>query len=127
LLPPALNSFHSDLSPSLPTLPRSAAVSTTAVGTTEGISGNYLIGRVASGTPGDLAVGLDVATHTDLCTAKSVTDFSLVRGICPDIPSMEGSYLLDGLAYDAWKTDLRPELTGTDGTPKPDVFAFAEM
>jgi type IV pilus assembly protein PilY1 len=124
VLSTGLNSFDSDEIPSGPTLPRSAAVSTTAVGTTEGISGNYLIGRVASGTPGDLAVGLDVATHTDLCTAKSVTDFSLVRGICPDIPSMEGSYLLDGLAYDAWKTDLRPELTGTDGTPKPDDHIY---
>jgi len=122
VLSTGLNSFDSDEIPAVAALSRNAATSTQDVGTQEGISGNYLVGRIATGTPGDLAVGNSVATHTDLCTAKSVTDFSRVRGLCPDIPSMEGSYLLDGLAYDAWTTDLRPGLTSPDGTPRPNGY-----
>ena len=122
VLSTGLNSFDSDEIPATPALPDTAAVATQKVGTIEGVTGNYLIGRNATGTPGDLAVGASVNTHADLCTAKSVSDLSLVRGICPDIPSMEGSYLLDGLAYDAWLTDMRPTLTAPDGTPKPATY-----
>jgi type IV pilus assembly protein PilY1 len=124
VLSTGLNSFDSDELPAVPNLPRGAAASTQAVGALETppISGNYLVGRIATGTPGDLALGLTTATHTDLCTSKGVADLSLVRGICPDIPSMEGSYLLDGMAYDAWITDLRPLLTSPDGTPKPATY-----
>ncbi len=120
-----LNSFDSDEIPAVSALPRSAAAATTAVGTAEGVTGTYSIGRNATGTPGDLAVGNSVATHTDLCTAKTVSDLSRVRGICPDVPATEGSYLMDGLAYDAWINDTRPDLVSSPpaGNPvKPSTF-----
>ena len=115
-----LNSFDSDEIPTVSVLARQAAASTKAVGVAENVSGNYLIGRNATGTPGDLAVGNSVATHTDLCRSQAANDLSLVRGICPDIPAMEGSYLLTGLAYDAWTNDLRPDLilSPPAGNPK---------
>ncbi|MFT3790402.1 MAG: PilC/PilY family type IV pilus protein [Rudaea sp.] len=111
ILSTGLNSFDSDEIPTVAALPSQAAALTTTVGADEGISGSYSIGRVASGTPGDLAVGQTTATYADLCTPKTLTDLSLARGLCPDIPAMEGSYLLAGLAYGAWTNDLRPDLT----------------
>ena len=119
VLSTGLNSFDSDEIPTVAALPRQAGVSTQAVGTDEGVSGNYSVGRIATGTPGDLAVGNSIATHTDLCTAKGVADLGLVRGICPDIPAMEGSYLMDGLAFDAWTTDLRPDLISSPPAGNP--------
>lgn len=119
VLSTGLNSFDSDEIPTVAALSRQAAASTTAVGTDEGISGTYSIGRIATGTPGNLAVGTSTATHTDLCTAKGVADLSVVRGICPDIPAMEGSYLMDGLAFDAWTTDLRPDLHSSPPAGNP--------
>jgi len=116
-----LNSFDSDEIPNVNGL-RNVAVSTDNVGAMEGIQGNHLVGRISTGTPGNLAVGQSVDTYADLCTAKGVTDFSKVRGLCPDIPAMEGSYLIDGLAYDAWTTDLRPDLTSDPDNPKPAAY-----
>lgn len=121
VLSTGLNSFDSDEIPEVSRL-RTAAASTTHVGQMEGISGDYLVGRISTGTPGDLAVGVETATYTDLCDEKNVTDFSLVRGLCPDIPAMEGSYLLAGLAYDAWTRDLRPDLADQVSDPKPRTY-----
>ncbi|GAA0705455.1 hypothetical protein GCM10009105_02900 [Dokdonella soli] len=125
VLSTGLNSFDSDEIPTVAALSRQAAASTRAVGAVEGVTGNYSVGRIATNTPGDLAVGNSTATHTDLCTAKGVADLSVVRGICPDISAMEGSYLMDGLAFDAWTNDLRPDLHNSPptGNPvKPDTY-----
>ena len=64
-------------------------------------------------------VNTEISTYSDVCAATAVTDLSLVRGICPDIPSMEGSYLIAGLAYGARTTDMRPTLKTPDGNPRP--------
>ncbi len=106
-----LPSFDSDNVQSVPRL-QSAAAATTAVGAAEGINGHaYSIGRV-----GETPRYTSLPTHEDICTSKNVTDLGLARGICPDIPSMEGSYLLAGLAYAGATTDLRPGLQGKDDT-----------
>lgn len=104
-----LPSFDSDNVQSVPRL-QGAAAATTALGQSEGINGNsYMVGRVGA-TPRYSSLN----THEDICTSKNVTDLGLARGICPDIPSMEGSYLMAGLAYAAATTDLRPGLQGKD-------------
>ena len=104
-----LPSFDSDNIQSVPRL-QGAAAATTAVGRAEGINGNsYSIGRVEA-TPRYTSM----STHEDICTGKNVTDLALARGVCPDIPSMEGSYLMAGLAYAGATTDLRPGLQGKD-------------
>ncbi|MGP1665991.1 MAG: hypothetical protein ACTS5I_08800, partial [Rhodanobacter sp.] len=108
VLSTGLNSFDSD---ELPTWAKNlgidAAAATSTIGADEGINGgDYLVGRVLAAQT-DLAVGTPVNTYEDLCSSKVVSDLSLARGICPDIPSMEGSYLIAGLAFDAWNKDLR--------------------
>jgi Tfp pilus tip-associated adhesin PilY1 len=120
ILSTGLNSFDSD---ELPTWTKSigidAATATQAIGADENINGgNYLVGRVVAGQH-DLDVGNAVNTYEDYCSSKSVTDLSLARGICPDIPSMEGSYLISGLAYDAWTKDMRPGLKAPNGDARP--------
>ncbi len=120
VLSTGLNSFDSDEIPSTPVI-GSPATATTAVGTNEGISGNYLIGRVLGqgGSPASLALNASINTASDMCTSKSLSDLAKAIGICPDVPSLEGSYLMDGMAYKAWTTDLRPNLTDALGNPKP--------
>ena len=106
---------------------RDAAISATdRIGAAEGINGgDYMVGRVLAGAD-DLNVDKSVDTHSDLCTAKKVTSLGMARGICPDIPSMEGSYLMAGLAFDAWTKDQRPNLAKPPGNPvKARTFAVA--
>ncbi|NJC38239.1 type IV pilus assembly protein PilY1 [Xanthomonas arboricola] len=92
---------------------RSATGSTDEVGTAEGFVGkSYTAGRIGA-TP--LYASLN--THEDICQARTIGSFSDVRGICPDIPSMEGSFMIAGLAKAAADTDLRPKLQG-----KPDSY-----
>ncbi|HSX59413.1 MAG TPA: pilus assembly protein PilC, partial [Tahibacter sp.] len=112
-----LNSFDSDEIPNVAALGSGAVAATNVVGAREQVNGSYLVGR-GGATP----LGASLNTHEDLCTAKSITALADVRGICPDIPSMEGSYLLSGLAHKAYTTDLRPNLTGPDGNPKPATY-----
>lgn len=108
----SLPSFDSDNIQSVPHLD-SAAAATDALGAAEGINGGaYMIGRV-----GETARYASLNTHEDICRGLTVSNLSLARGICPDIPSMEGSYLMAGLAYAAATTDLRPGLQG-----KPDDY-----
>jgi type IV pilus assembly protein PilY1 len=76
-----------------------AATETDAVGSAENISGNYLVG--SNGT-----------TNNKQCTSKSVSNLSSVAGICPEVPSLEGTYNIAGLAYYARTHDLRSDRTG---------------
>lgn len=70
------------------------------VGDLEGISGgSYLIGE--NGT-----------TNDGNCTAKTITDFSAARGICPEIGSLQGGFDIAGLAYHAYTSDLRNDYAG---------------
>lgn len=119
VLSSGLSSFDSD---ELPAVPRigTAEAATDAVGSHEGISGSYLVGRVGA-TP----LGAALNTHEDVCSAENVTSLSLVRGICPDIPSLEGSYMLAGLAHKAKVTDLRPGLQGKPAGHKNNVTTYS--
>jgi len=121
ILSTGLNSFDSDEIPnwSKAGIGMNAAAATKEIGDKEHINGNsYLIGRVLT-NQSDLNVGKAVNTYEDLCEARGVADLSLARGLCPDIPSMEGSYLISGLAYQAWTKDMRPDLRAPNGDPRP--------
>lgn len=90
-----------------------AASATDAIGNLEGITGgSYMAGRV-----GLTERYASINTHEDICRAAKVTGLSLVRGICPDVPSTEGSYLMAGLSKAAAETDLRPGVQS-----KPDTY-----
>jgi Tfp pilus tip-associated adhesin PilY1 len=122
VLSTGLNSFDSDELPAWSKVSMDAAANTKTIGADEKINGgNYLVGRVLTAQT-DLTVGNAVNTYEDLCQSTTVPDLSLARGICPDIPSMEGSYLISGLAYQAWTTDMRPGLKSPDGSPRPDGY-----
>lgn len=102
-----LNSFDGDeLSNDLGI---NVSTETNLVGTAENISGNYLIG--SNGTANDKQ-----------CTAKSVTNLSSVAGICPEVPSTEGTYNIAGLAYYARTHDLRSD---RDGTQNVNTYSVA--
>jgi type IV pilus assembly protein PilY1 len=117
VLSTGLNSFDSDEVPTVGPLGAGAERSlTTQVGVLEGLQGNYIVGRVGL-TP----LYSEISTFSDICSAKVATDLSLVRGICPDIPSTEGSYLIAGLAHGARSTQMRPSLTTGDGSQRPDT------
>lgn len=104
-----LPSFDGD---NIGTLPAAidAAAQTNAISTAEGIAGT-------SAMYGGLANNL-LNAHEFNCQGRTVTNLSDVRGICPDIPSMEGSYLMAGMAKGAAATDLRPGVQGKPASHK---------
>lgn len=128
VLSTGLNSFDSD---EIPADSRSIdpLAATNEVGDDEGITGkNYLIGRVLgqktdNGTtsPTSLVLGAKVDTNADLCTKKTIDKLSNAIGVCLDVPSLEGSYDIAGLAFKAWAvtaaTDLRPDLKTSQNKP----------
>lgn len=86
---------------------------TKAIGDKENYTGhNYFIGQ--SG-----------ATVDSQCTAKTVSDLSSVRGLCPGGPGTQGSYYLAGLAWYAKRLDLRPSLGGSGSRQNVTTFVVA--
>ncbi|MBS0431563.1 MAG: hypothetical protein JSS21_04055, partial [Proteobacteria bacterium] len=135
VLSTGLNSFDSDELPNDSTGVVSTAqilAATNLLGDAdhEGISGHdYLIGRVLgkktdNGTmsPTKLAIGASIDTNADLCTRKTIDVLSDAIGVCLDVPSLEGSYDIAGLAFKAWTTDLRPDLISAPGQNKPSTY-----
>ena len=114
-----LPSFDSDDIPAVPRI-SGAIAGTNIVGANESISGTYQVGRVGA-TPR----GASLNTHEDICSGKTVGSLSEVRGICPDIPSLEGSYMLAGLAQQARVTDMRPGLQGKPADHRNIVNTYA--
>ncbi|WP_313051585.1 PilC/PilY family type IV pilus protein [Stenotrophomonas cyclobalanopsidis] len=112
VLSSGLPSFDGD---NIGTLPQQidAAAQTNAIGTGDGISGkSWMVGR-------DTATATDPNnTHEDICQGRTINGLSTARGICPDIPSMEGSYLMAGMAKGAAATDLRPGVQGKPASYK---------
>ncbi len=47
------------------------------------------------------------------CTATTLAGLSDVRGICPELPALEGTYATAGLAYYGWTNDFRSDRTDT--------------
>lgn len=99
------NSFDSDdlaTASDIVSLGNAAAVfaKTDAVGEKQygTFSGSYFAGSLAAGSRN--------------CESRRFTKLSDVKGICPELPALEGSYNIAGLAYHAHTTDLRPSLQG---------------
>lgn len=94
---------------------RSVGALTTAIGDAgaEGISGGtYFAGKVLGVTPsGDAGF--------ELCTPKTITALGDVSGICPEGPTLGGSYLIAGIAHHARTNRIRSDLDGS--VPTTDV------
>ncbi|ALN58920.1 Type IV pilus assembly protein [Lysobacter enzymogenes] len=122
VLSTGLSSFDSD---ELGNMRDAAVTATDALGANEKINdGSYVVGRVVTNAA-ELNVGKSVNTYEDMCTAKTVPSLGRVRGMCPDIPSMEGSYLISGMAHKAWTTDQRPGLPGKPASESVKARTFA--
>ncbi|MRI33715.1 hypothetical protein EOPP23_12030 [Endozoicomonas sp. OPT23] len=114
LLSSGLNSFDADElgnSSGIPGLEQSGSINskTDEVGELEynnQFSGQYLVGGTGS---------------TRQCTAKHLNGLSEARGLCPELPQLEGSYQLAGLSWHANKTDL---ITRLDGKQKVKTYAI---
>lgn len=90
------------------------ASKTNAVGDGEGITGNsYFIGKTLSGSSYSPA---STSSNYELCTAKTVSGLGQIYGICPEGPTLEGSYLMSGLAYLAHTNRIRTDLTAVPTT-----------
>ncbi|MDR6936461.1 PilC/PilY family type IV pilus protein [Luteibacter sp. 3190] len=86
---------------------KSVAAWTDLIGISEGINGkSWFVGN-SSGT----SVG------NDLCSAKNVTSFSSLQGICPEVPALKGGYLIAGAAYGAHVMPIRNLGKDADGQP----------
>ncbi|KJV05074.1 pilus assembly protein [Methylocucumis oryzae] len=53
-------------------------------------------------------IGDNGSTANKQCTAKTITNLATARGICPEVPGIEGGYNIAGLAYATKSIDLRP-------------------
>ena len=105
LLSTGLNSFDTDelgSSSDIPGLSGTSTINsrTDEVGNLEyggSFAGEYLVGGTGS---------------TRQCTAKYLSGLSSARGLCPELPQLEGGYQVSGLAFHGNKTDLRSSLEG---------------
>ena len=82
------------------------ATITNAVGTGEGMAGNYLFG-------GSYSYSANTVTGDQLCTPKSYPGLAYMNGICPTAPRLFGSYDTAGIAYWAHTHDIRSDLSGS--------------
>jgi type IV pilus assembly protein PilY1 len=100
-----------------------ASTETNAVGTQEGISGNYMVGCVGSTCKG----GNNLNAKGNLCSPKAVSGLADVSGVCPEQPQTEGGYGIAGLAYYAHNNSLRSATAGgvTKNYSKIDTFGIA--
>lgn len=90
---------------------RSVQAWTDLVGVGEGINGKaWFVGNPSS----SYALG-----DADLCSAKTITNFSEALGICPEVPALKGGYLMAGAAYGAHVNRIRD--LGNDSTGQPVV------
>lgn len=112
MLSSGMNSFDGDDLGSASDLPGLTGASsidayTNLVGDTEAggsFNGSYLSG----GSDG-------------ICSSRNLSDLSAALGICPEIPVLEGTYDVAGLAHYAKTEDLRTQ-TGFDGTQSVESF-----
>ncbi len=95
------NSFDTDHLGTVPSVLGNINSATDAIGVAEGFSGNVYIGEVGA-TP--LA-----NPDTNICSAKTFTNLSHMRGLCPTSPNKQGGYAMAGLAHKANTVDLRSD------------------
>ena len=79
---------------------------TNAVGTGEGMAGNYLFG-------GTYSYSGNSVTGDQLCTPKAYPGLGYMNGICPSAPRLFGGYDIAGIAYWAHTHDIRSDLSGS--------------
>lgn len=84
----SVSSYDGDQLGGASTLGIDATAATNNVGVLEGLSGSYFIG--SNGTD-----------NNQLCSPKSFTSLSNMKGTCPDAPRLEGTYHIAGLAHHA--------------------------
>ncbi len=70
------------------------------------------IGTLESIAGGSYLIGDNGTVNDGNCTAKTITNFSSARGICPEIGGLEGGYDIAGLSYHAFTEDLRNDFAG---------------
>lgn len=122
LLSTGLNSFDQDQLASasdIPGLTGAATVNskTDTVGKIEisgSASGSFSGTYLANG-----GVGID-----RYCSAKTLTNLSDVKGVCPEVPNLEGGYQVAGLAYHGHIEDLRTA-AGYDDDQTVETYTMA--
>ena len=71
---------------------------TDTVGAAEGINGNNFF------------VGIGSTDNNEFCTSKRVDALSDAMGLCPEAPTVNGSFAIAGIAHYAHNNDIRPDL-----------------
>lgn len=71
------------------------------------------VGDGESITGGSYFVGDNGTTADSLCSGKTVTDLGSVKGICPEAPSVKGTYLMAGTAWYAHTNKIRSDAVAT--------------
>ena len=80
-----------------------------------------LIGTTEDMNSNDWFVGQSNSSNSNsVCSAKTITDLSLVKGLCPEEPTKLGSYYLPAIAYYG-KTQLK----ANTGITNMDTYAVA--
>lgn len=82
---------------------KTARSMTNVIGQSWGISGDYYFGHAA----GAASSGADY----NICSAKTLTGLGEAVGICPEGPTLNGSYLMAGLAHHAHVNKIRTDIT----------------
>jgi len=83
---------------------------TNNVGTLEGLAGNQFF------------IGQNGTNNNEICDAKEIGNLSEVLGICPEAPTVLGSFAMAGIAYYAHNNDLRD---GLEGNQTLNTFAIS--
>jgi type IV pilus assembly protein PilY1 len=87
---------------------------TDLVGTREDVTGKLAFFGKAVGSGATPSSSSDF----EMCTAKTVTSLGGLSGLCPEGPSVAGSYHIAGLAYHAKTNRIRSDLTVPAGDQK---------
>lgn len=121
LVSSGLNTFDAK---NVPTVTGVDATSlTNTIQSSEGLTGNYLLStyyndKTLSGAPsnGTLTTADTIYSDIALCQPANLAASSLgsIVGICNGAPGQQGSYLLAGLAYGAWKSPIRTKNVSSD-------------
>ena len=88
--------------------PGTATQQTNKLGNDWGLTGNFYMGYRIGDAPN--------SPGFNSCTSKTLTGLGDVRGLCPEGPTTNGSYLMAGMAYYAHNYRVRKDIpvTGSD-------------
>ncbi|MGB5773806.1 MAG: hypothetical protein WBP89_04000, partial [Sedimenticolaceae bacterium] len=102
------NNFDTDHLGTVPSVLGSINSATDAIGAAEGFGGDVFIGEVGSSPIAN--------PDSNVCSAKTFTNLSEMRGLCPASPFAQGGYGIAGLAYKAKTADLRNDRQNNPAT-----------